>query len=151
MSRQHGPGETVVTGAREPTGRVPSRGVRFLLVGGFNTIFGYACFVGLQQTVGQRTHYLVVLLIAHVLSVLLAFVLYRILVFRVTGRILGDLWRFWSVYLVALAINLVALPLLVELGKLPVVLAQALVLVGTVCLSFVAHGRFSFHRPQSPA
>lgn len=132
-------------------GKAPARGVRFLLVGGFNTVFGYACFVGLQQTLGARTHYLVVLLIAHIISVLVAFVLYRMLVFQVTGRILGDLWRFWSIYLVALAINLVALPLLVELGGLPVVLAQALVLVGTVGLSFLAHGRFSFYRPQSPA
>jgi putative flippase GtrA len=137
--------------ASSDTSNAPLRGVRFLLVGGFNTVFGYACFVGLQQTLGTRTHYLVVLLIAHVISVLVAFVLYRVMVFQVTGRILGDFWRFWSVYLVALAINVVALPLLVELGGLPVVAAQGLVLIGTVGLSFLAHGRFSFYRPQSPA
>lgn len=134
----------------QDTDRPDLRGVRFLIVGGFNTVFGYACFVALQQTLGARIHYLVVLLIAHVISVLLAFVLYRMVVFRVSGRILGDLWRFWSVYLAALAINLVALPLLVELGGLPVLLAQAMVLVVTVGMSFFAHGRFSFYRPQSP-
>jgi putative flippase GtrA len=128
--------------------RTSGRGLRFLLVGGFNTAFGYACFVVLHLSLGQQIHYLGSLFLAHVLSVLVAFVLYRTLVFRVRGRLLGDLWRFWSVYLVALSLNAVTLPLLVEGLDLPVILAQALVLGATVAMSFVGHSRFSFRRPK---
>lgn len=136
-------GDALAAGAAVPPA---GRGLRFLVVGGFNTAFGFVCFVVLHLTVGQAVHYLGVLLLAHLLSVAVAFVLYRTLVFKVHGRLLGDLWRFWSVYLVALAVNGAALPLLVELIGLPVLVAQGAVLLGTVVLSFVGHSRFSFRR-----
>lgn len=121
--------------------------VRYLAVGSFNTVFGWAVFTALQATLGRVAHYLVVLLVAHVVSVLVAFVGYRVLVFKVQGQVLRDLIRFWSVYLSVLVSNLVALPLLVELVGLPVVVAQGMFTVVTVAVSYVAHSRFSFRRP----
>jgi hypothetical protein len=56
--------------------------------------------------------------ITHVVAVLFAFVMHRrfVFVFGVWGHVLRDLVRFESVYLTALGINAVALPVLVELG-----------------------------------
>lgn len=119
---------------------------RFALVGVVNSVFGFGVFAGLQLSVGRHVHYLVVLVIAHVVSVLEAYVLQRWLVFRVSGRWMRDLIRFWSVYLVALGINMVALPLLVEVLRVPVLPAQAIVMAGTALGSFVAHRNFSFRR-----
>jgi putative flippase GtrA len=123
--------------------------VRFLLVGGFNTVFGYALFVALQETLGETLHYLGVLLVAHVISTLVAFAGYRYIVFRVRGNVLVDLLRFWSLYAAVLAVNAVALPALVELGGVPVILAQGVFLVLTIIVSYVGHGRFSFRRPTA--
>lgn len=123
--------------------------VRFLLVGLVNTGFGYGVFAALVLTAGQLLHYLVVLLIAHVLGVLEAFVLHRWLTFRVRGRVLGDLMRFWGVYLVALLANIALLPVLVELIGLPVLVAQAVALLVLAVGSYVGHKRFSFRRPVS--
>lgn len=125
--------------------------VRFILVGVVNTAFGYSVFALLVVTASAWLHYLVVLLIAHVLGVLEAFVLHRWLTFRVRGRVLGDLLRFWSVYLVALAANIVLLPLLVEVGGVPVLLAQLLVLLLTALGSYVGHRSFSFRRATKPS
>ena len=122
--------------------------LRFAMVGGVNTVFGFVVFAGLQLTIGTHVHYLVILLIAHVVSVLEAYVLQRWLVFRVSGRWWRDLARFWSVYLVALAINLVALPLLVEIVHLSVLPAQTIVMLGVALGTFVAHRSFSFRRPS---
>jgi hypothetical protein len=72
-------------------------------------------------------------------------------VFRVSGRWWRDLARFWSVYLVALAINLVALPLLVEIAHVSVLPAQAIVMLGVAMGTFVAHRRFTFRRPRDPS
>ena len=121
--------------------------VAFLIVGGINTAFGYLCFAVFLVTVGQRWHYLGALVCAHVVSVLFAFVLYRFVVFRVRGRVLTDLWRFETVYLAALAVNFVLLPLLVEIVGLPVLVAQALVVLVTSVMSWVAHKNYSFRRP----
>lgn len=122
------------------------RGLRYLVIGGFNTAFGIACFVGLQQTLGQHVGYLAVLVVAWVLNVLEAFLTYRFLVFRVRGHFLLDLARFASVYLASFAVNLVALPLAVELLGLPVIAAQTGVWAVVVIASYTAHSSFSFRR-----
>jgi putative flippase GtrA len=129
------------------TGR--DQGVRYLLVGAWNTLFGYGVFAVLQLTLGDEVHYLILLAIAQVLATLNAFVGYRLLVFKVKGTVLRDLARFSVVYVGAFAVNVVALPLLVELGGIPVLLAQALLVGATVVASFFAHRNFSFRRPSA--
>ena len=122
--------------------------VAFLAVGATNTLFGYLLFAALLLLLGHRL-YLVALVCAYVLSVLIAFVLYRHLVFRVRGHVLADLWRFVTVYLAAFAVNLVVLPLLVELAHLPVLVAQAMIVLITSTMSWLGHKHYSFRRPSS--
>ena len=120
---------------------------RFLVTGGINTAFGLLVFTGLDLALRDVLNYLVVLLFAHVIGVLEAFYLYRQTVFRVRGNLLPDLLRFESVYLVALAVNFALLPLLVEVGGLPVIGSQFLIVGITALFSFFGHKHFSFRRP----
>ena len=129
-------------------GVVRDQRVAFLAVGAINTLVGYGCFAGFLLLLGQD-HYLVALACAHVVSVLIAFILYRFVVFRVRGHVLADLWRFETVYLLALAVNFVLLPGLVELAHLRVLLAQALIVLVTSVMSWVGHKHYSFRRPKS--
>lgn len=127
--------------------------VAFLIVGGINTVVGFGIFVVCSLTIGhlvddrhgQVAGSLVTVGISHVLSVLFAFVMHRRFVFRVRGHVLRDLARFESVYLTALGINAVALPLLVTLGmhRIP---AQAIIVASTTLLSYFGHRHFSFRR-----
>lgn len=125
---------------------VSDQRVAFLGVGTVNTGIGTVAFIGLQLTLGRVTHYLVVLLCAHVISVLCAFMLHRRLVFRVSGNLLVDLMRFETVYLSALGVNLLLLPLLVEVFGLPVIASQLLIVFVTSLISFFGHKHFSFRR-----
>ena len=122
----------------------------FLVVGALNTVIGIGWFAVFLVTVGQLWGqpwgYLAALACSHVLSVLCAFVLYRFVVFRVRGHVLADLWRFETVYLAALAVNVVLLPVLVEIAHLPVLLAQALIVVVTSVMSWVGHKHYTFRR-----
>jgi len=122
--------------------------VAFLIVGSINTVVGFLCFAGFLVLLGKQ-HYLVALVCAHVVAVLIAFVLYRFVVFRVRGHVLADLWRFETVYLSALAVNLVLLPVLVEIFHLPPLVGQALIVFVTAMMSWVGHKRFSFRRSGS--
>ncbi|WP_204807623.1 GtrA family protein [Mycobacterium riyadhense] len=127
--------------------------VAFLIVGAINTVIGFGIFVACSETVGHLVDHrfgrvagsLVTVGISHVLAVLFAFVMHRRFVFRVRGHMLRDLARFESVYLTALAINAVALPVLVELGmdRIP---AQAIILAVSTVLSYLGHRHFSFRR-----
>lgn len=125
----------------------------FLIVGGVNTVSGFLWFAAFHVTVGRLWGppwgYLATLACAHVVAVLFAFVLYRFVVFRVRGHVLADLWRFETVYLSALAVNFVLLPLLVEIAHLPVLVAQALIMIITSVMSWVGHKNYSFRRGSS--
>ena len=122
--------------------------VRFLVVGGINTVVGYALFALLQITAGHVIGYLGSLYGSYVLAVTLAFVLHRRFTFRVegTGNRLVDFLRFASVYVVSLAANTLALPLLVELAHLDPLVAQAISVVVTTIVSYFGHKYFSFRR-----
>lgn len=127
--------------------------VAFLVVGGINTVVGFAIFVACSVTVGHFVDRrfgtvagsLVTVGVAHVLSVLFAFVMHRRLVFRVRGHVLRDLVRFESVYLTSFGINAVGLTLLVELGVHRIA-AQAIIWVPTLLLNYLGHRYFSFRR-----
>lgn len=127
--------------------KTTEQGIRYLLVGVFNTVFGYGFFALLEIGVGHVIPYMVVLLIAQVVSTFVAYVLYRYLVFKVRGHFWRDLLRFSLVYAGAFAVNLVLLPVMVSGLGWNVLLSQALIVGGTVVASFVAHRNFSFRRP----
>ncbi len=132
--------------------------VAFLVVGGVNTLTGIAAFVGFELLVSRFApglaavaHNTLVLGLAHVVTVLIAFVLYRTLVFRVHGHVWRDLARFESVYLSSLGVNWVLLNLLTLWAGLPTIPAQAIVLVLQMFWSWFGHKHFSFRRPRPEA
>lgn len=120
--------------------------VKFVLTGALNTAFGFGCFVAYQYVVGVRFGYMWTLGLSHVTTVLFAFTTHRRLVFQVSGPVLRDLWRFESVYLVALGINALLLPLAVEVAGMPVLAAQASITALNAFVSWIGHSRFSFRR-----
>ena len=123
--------------------------VRFLFVGGINTVFGYAVFVLLYLSAGRVVGYLGSLYLSYLIGVSLAFVLHRRVTFRAHetgGNSVVDFLRFASVYLVSLTINTIGLPLLVEFGHLPAIGAQAIMVVVTTMISYLGHKYFSFRR-----
>jgi putative flippase GtrA len=134
-------------------GVIADQRVRFLAVGGVNTVVGYLIYAVLAQWVFAQVFlgYLISLAISYAISITLAFVLYRRFVFVVRGNVVVDFVRFVGVYAVSIAANVVALPVLVEIAGLNPLLAQAVVLVVTTIISFVGHKYFSFHRKPNPA
>ena len=118
----------------------------FLVIGGVNTVLSYGFFVGFEILLGDRTGYIVALVLTHLASVPCAFLLYRWFVFRVRGNFLRDLGRFELVYLSAFLMNLAVLPILVEWANLPVIAAQTIVVLISVGVTFFGHKHFSFRR-----
>lgn len=127
---------------------IKDRRVAFLAVGGVNTLVGTVLFVYFHTVFGNDG-YLLTLLCSHIISVIIAFVLYRYLVFRVRGHLLRDAWRFESVYLTGLALNAVLLTIGVSWLHLNAVLVQIIVTALIALGSYLGHGRFSFHRKDA--
>jgi putative flippase GtrA len=123
--------------------------VRYALVGTWNAIFGISLFAALTTAFGDWMPYLVALLIMHVVTVVVAYLLYRAFVFRVPVPLVAGFLRFESVYLSSLAINGLLLVLLVEVIGVAVVPAQVVALLTATAMTYLAHRRFTFvHRPK---
>jgi putative flippase GtrA len=126
--------------------------VRFVIVGGVNTVLGYGLFAAFWLTLGAHIGYLGSLYASYAVAIVAAFTLHRRFTFRVhgTGSVVVDFLRFAGVHVVSLAINTVALPLLVEAGGLYPLVAQAIVVVVTTIVSYFGHKLFSFRRGSAP-
>jgi putative flippase GtrA len=120
--------------------------ILYLVVGGWNTVFGYGVWAVLQYLLGSHVHYLVVIVMSWPLAVLNAYLGYRFVVFQSRGPLLTELPRFSLVYLASLLANLAMLPLALQVLPLNIYLIQALFTVAVVVVSYLGHKYFSFRR-----
>ena len=118
--------------------------ILYLVIGGWNTVFGYSVWAVLQHLLGDHVHYLLVVLLSWPLAVMNAYLGYRLVVFQSRGSVLTELPRFSLVYLVSLVANLALLPL--ALARLPfnIYVIQALFTAAVVVVSYLGHKYFSF-------
>jgi putative flippase GtrA len=123
-----------------------SRKLRFLIVGGWNTLFGYLCFYVLYLLAAGRVHYLIIAIVAHVINVIQAYVMQRRLVFRSQAQIANEFLRFNASLVTTFLFNLLAMYVLVETTALSPLAAQAIVILASLILTYVLHSRISFGR-----
>ena len=122
--------------------------IRYLIIGGWNTIFGYGVFAALYFWLADTMHYLMILSISYILSITNAYVGYKLFVFKTRGNILREYLRFYAVYGISFLFNLASLPLFIEILKLNMYVAQAIVTMVTILGSYMLHKNFSFKENQ---
>lgn len=127
-----------------------NRKLRFLVIGGWNTLFGYLCFYGLYLLAADRVHYLIVTAVAHSINIMQAYVMHRWLVFRSDDKIAREFLRFNASYVGTFLFGLLAMFLLVETAGLSPPVAQAIVILMNVVLSYILHSRVSFRPSDRP-
>ena len=112
--------------------------IKFLMVGGINTLFGYGLFA---LFIFLGFHYAMASFLATVLGILFNFKTTGVLVFQNKDNRL--LFRFFGVYGVVFVINVLMLKVLGEVG-FGMYLAGAVVIVPLAVLSFVLNKLFVF-------
>lgn len=132
------------------------RPIRFVMVGGWNTVFGYGLYVGLYFAAGrwavtETVRSMAVLTVASVIAVAQAFVAYKYFVFGGSSEVVREFAKFSMVYVVTFGVNLAALPLLVHYTPLGPVVAQGVIVVGCAAASYLAHANFSFREKGAGA
>jgi putative flippase GtrA len=129
--------------------------IRYLLVGGFNTCFGYALFVAFNYLFRALGVYgsEIASLFSNVIAITVAFLGYKWFVFRTHGHYLREWIRCLSVYGSSMLFSLVMLPPLTLLlrhwfGRSQTAsnVAAAILTVIVVLASYFGHKHFSFRR-----
>lgn len=137
----------------------PGQFGRYLLVGLWNTVFGYSLYAGFtvlfDPIVPCGYGYIVAAAAANLVSVTVAFLAYKWFVFKTKGNYLREWMRCAAVYGGGVLLNLILLPLLVEAirrgsrynHQAPYI-AGAILIGFSVIYSFVGHKKFSFRPPS---
>ena len=130
--------------------------IRYLLVGGFNTLFGYGLFALLNWALTGRLPYayLFATFFCSLISISIAFLAYKFFVFRTRGHYLREWIRCVSVYASSMVFGMAGMAILVPVLRHSLAkpqqasyLAAALLTSVTVIISFFGHKKISF-RPD---
>ena len=109
----------------------------YLVVGAWNTVFGYAVWALMQFLLGDYLNYLVIIVLSWPFAVLNAYICYRRIVFQSRGSVLKELPRFSLVYVAVLIVNLVLLPVALRVLPFTIYVDQALfTVVVVVCTTW---------------
>lgn len=120
--------------------------VRYLLAGGWNTLFGYGMGVSLYYGLTQYLHTVVIAVISNVFAITMSFITYKTFVFKTKGNWLHEYLRSCMVYAGIALISVVLLWLLVDGMHIKIWLAQGIIILATVAVSYIGHARFTFRR-----
>jgi putative flippase GtrA len=134
--------------------------VRFLVIGGWNTLFGYLVFWVLYEVFARlfATRYFAYTaaqIVGWVVSVTNAYLLHKFVTFRSSARgraAIAEFFRFMQTYVAMFLLGLALLPFLVEVvGLDPRIAALVATAIGVV-ISYVGHRYRTFrHDERSPS
>ena len=118
--------------------------LRYLLAGGWNTVFGYGIGVGLYTILSSQLHVAVIAAIANIFAITMSFLTYKLFVFKTTGNWLSEYGRSYLVYGSMALLSIVLLWAMVDYLGMDIWYAQALVILLTVGVSYLGHKFFTF-------
>jgi len=132
--------------------------MRYILVGGFNTVFGYGLFAllnWLSRGLGPY-NYLYAGVLANLIAISVAFLGYKWFVFRTRGNYLSEYIRCFGVYGSSALIGLAGLSILVPILRRSLhrpdeapYFAAAMMMVVTMVTSFLGHKNISFRSKRA--
>ncbi len=138
----------------------PAEFGRYLIIGSFNTLFGYATFATFTALLARvmPVSYLVAILLASPINITVAFLGYKWFVFRTKGNYLKEWIRCFAVYGSGTLGSLVLLPILVAvlhyglgMQKSAPYVAGALMTGIGVIYNFFGHKNYSFKADKTDA
>lgn len=121
--------------------KIPQK-IRYLLVGGFNTVFAYLFFLLLLCFLP----YNIALIAQYFVTVNVSIFTMRYYVFRSQGNFKQEYLKAWMVYIGIYFFNAVALNFLVRFCQLTPPVAQAVYLSVSTVLTFILHKYYSFRK-----
>ncbi|MDR2008019.1 MAG: GtrA family protein [Alphaproteobacteria bacterium] len=120
--------------------------IRFILVGGYNTVFGYAVFALFYYLWGDYLHYAMVLLLSYIIGILNNFVLFKIFVFRTAGNWLKEAINTYISYAFLYPINYLLLFITINFYGLSAYVGQAIAAIIMPIITYFVLKLFAFKK-----
>jgi len=123
---------------------------RYLIVGGWNTLFGVGVYALLYKMLHDRVNYLALTVPANILAITNAYICYKFFVFRSRGNYIREYLRCYAVYGGGIALGFALMYILVSIMGLHPVMAQCLCVFISIACSYAGHKRFTFGPGNAP-
>lgn len=131
--------------------------VKFVIVGIWNTIFGYALFYLLDTLfegifAKQYYAYMFAMVLSYVVGIINAYIFHKLITFQslVRGKgIIDEFYRFAMTYIVTLCLSLILLPLFVEILHMHPRVAAIFILGICTVVSYLGHSAYSFRSAKN--
>ncbi len=127
---------------------IDAQKLRYLVVGGVNTVVGYGISVGAYQQLVGSLHIFVIGILANIVAITFSFLTYKTLVFRSNGHWLQEYLKAYVVYGGVAVFGIFLLWLFVNKIGLSIWIAQGLVTMLTVAVSYIGHKRYTFSKKR---
>lgn len=118
--------------------------LRFVLLGGFNTLLSYLIFVFLIKIAAFS--YQFSLIAQYLITVNISIFSMRYYVFRSTHSLKTEYSKAWSVYLLMLAFNYLFLYITIDRFQLNILLNQAAYTILSTAITYILHRFYSFRK-----
>ena len=121
--------------------------LRFLLIGGWNTLFGVGLYTVVYRFYGEHVHYLLLTVPVQFLAITQAFLCYKFLVFRVRQTAwFAEYLRCFLIYGLSALLTTALLWLCVSGLNLSPILGNLAATAIVTLVSFLGHQAFTFRR-----
>ena len=120
------------------------RGIRYIIIGGWNTIFGFISLVVLKFTVMPPLNTVTAVTIASALSVIQSYVMQRKFVWRSNNEIHKEFPKFIVIAISQYFVGLLLIIYFVDHRKYPLLPTQLIVSLTLVAITFVLMRSWTF-------
>jgi putative flippase GtrA len=122
-----------------------SKKMRFLIAGGVNTLVGLSVYPLLYLSLEPLDFdYLKILIISQLICITFSFVTNKYFVFKTQGNIHAEYTKFFVFHVFYFLLNLICLPVLVEVLEMNPIIAQTLFSVFIIVTSYFWHNFVTF-------
>lgn len=117
---------------------------RYLIAGIWNSVFGYGIGLMIYESFYLRFHIVIISVIANILAITVAFLTYKLFVFKTKGNWLVEYLKCYLVYGGSAAVGALLIWLFVDFFKWPFWISQAIVMGIAIASSYFLHRIYTF-------
>ena len=118
--------------------------IRYIIAGGWNTIFGYFFGIFLFYFFKDNFPLIFILIVINIVAISMSFLTYKLYVFKTKGNWIREFIKSFLVYGSMSLISIPILLFLVDVMFLPFWLSQGITIIITIIFSYILHKNFTF-------
>lgn len=122
--------------------------LRYLIIGSFNTVFSYVLSILIYHQLKPYIHLLLISIITYALAISLSFFTYKYFFFKTKGKLFIEYLRFYLVYGLVSLVCILCLWIMVSFLFVEFWIAQGIVLLVAVSLTYFGNKKFAFNVQQ---